>query len=78
MPPIMGAVAFIMADVTGISYLNIALAALIPAVFYYASLFAFISSEARKLGMVAENKDAMAPLTRMKNSNVWHLWCRLR
>lgn len=64
MPPIMGAVAFIMADVTGISYLNIALAALIPAVFYYASLFAFISTEARKLGMVAENKDAMAPLTR--------------
>ena len=64
MPPIMGAVAFIMSDVTGISYLNIALAALIPAIFYYASLFAFISTEARKLGMVSQSRDALEPLSR--------------
>ena len=66
MPPIMGAVAFIMADVTGISYLNITLAALIPAIFYYASLFVFISTEARRLGMKAQGKSAVEPLTRLE------------
>lgn len=66
MPPIMGAVAFIMADVTGISYLNITLAALIPAIFYYASLFTFISTEAKRLGMKAQSKAAVEPLTRLE------------
>ncbi len=63
MPPIMGAVAFIMADVTGISYLNICLAALIPAVFYYGSLFAFISIEAKRLDMRPETEGADIKLT---------------
>ena len=48
MPPVMGAVAFIMADVTGIPYLNIALGALIPALFYYGGLFVAVSVEALK------------------------------
>ena len=38
MPPIMGAAAFIMADVIGVSYLTIAKAALIPSVLYYLTL----------------------------------------
>ena len=46
MPPIMGAVAFIMSDVTGIPYLTICAAALLPAVFYYASLFVAVHLEA--------------------------------
>ncbi|MBR9766363.1 MAG: TRAP transporter fused permease subunit [Rhodobacteraceae bacterium] len=46
MPPIMGAVAFIMSDVTGIPYLTICLAALLPALFYYASLFVAVHLEA--------------------------------
>lgn len=46
MPPIMGAVAFIMSDVTGIPYLTICLAALLPALFYYASLFVSVHLEA--------------------------------
>ncbi|WOI55810.1 TRAP transporter fused permease subunit [Palleronia sp. LCG004] len=46
MPPIMGAVAFIMSDVTGIPYLTICLAALLPALFYYASLFVAVHVEA--------------------------------
>lgn len=64
MPPIMGAVAFIMADVTGIPYLDICLAALIPAIFYYGSLFAFISSEAASLGMKAETDKQAESLNR--------------
>ncbi|RVV98060.1 TRAP transporter fused permease subunit [Mesobaculum littorinae] len=46
MPPIMGAVAFIMSDVTGIPYLEICAAALLPALFYYASLFVSVHLEA--------------------------------
>jgi len=51
MPPVMGAVAFIMADVTGIPYLTIALAALVPALFYYFAIFAAISVEAGRRGI---------------------------
>lgn len=51
MPPIMGAVAFIMSDVTGIPYLTICTAALLPALFYYASMFVAVHVEAVKRGI---------------------------
>lgn len=51
MPPVMGVVAFIMADVTNIPYLHIVLAAAIPAALYYLSLFFVVLVEARKEGL---------------------------
>jgi TRAP transporter 4TM/12TM fusion protein len=39
MPPVMGAAAFLMAEILQISYASIALAALVPAILYYAALF---------------------------------------
>ncbi len=51
MPPIMGAAALVMADLTGVGYLNIIVAALIPALFYYFSLFSAVTVEARKQGI---------------------------
>ena len=51
MPPVMGAVAFLMADITGISYLTIIVAAAIPALMYYFSLFSVVWLEARKQGL---------------------------
>ena len=51
MPPIMGAAALVMADLTGVGYLNIILAALFPALFYYFSLFAAVTVEARRQGI---------------------------
>lgn len=48
-PPIMGAVAFIMADVTGEPYLTICAAAAVPAILYYAGLFMSTSSAARDM-----------------------------
>ncbi len=48
-PPIMGAVAFIMADVTGMPYLTICAAAAVPAILYYGGLFVAISSAARNM-----------------------------
>ena len=53
MPPIMGAAALVMADFTGISYLTIIVAALVPALAYYASLFTSVIFEARRLGIEA-------------------------
>ena len=53
MPPIMGSAALVMADFTGIAYLTIIVAALVPALAYYASLFASVIFEARRLGVTA-------------------------
>ena len=63
MPPVMGVVAFVMADVTGIPYLSIVVAALIPALFYYASLFIVVLIEARKLGIEPTPVDQREKLT---------------
>lgn len=46
MPPVMGATAFVMADVTGAGYLAVATAALLPSILYYFSLLMMIHFEA--------------------------------
>ena len=48
MPPIMGATAFIMADFLSISYVDVALAAVIPSVLYYLGLFMQIDAYAAR------------------------------
>ena len=50
-PPIMGAGAFLMAELTGIPYWTIAVAAIIPALLYYLSVFIVVDMEAAKRGM---------------------------
>lgn len=47
-PPIMGAGAFIMAEVTGIPYTQIALAALLPCFLYYLAVYLHVDLEAIK------------------------------
>ncbi|WP_156510527.1 TRAP transporter fused permease subunit [Labrenzia sp. OB1] len=55
MPPIMGAAALVMADLVGVSYLTVIVAALIPALTFYGALFASVIFESRRLGIeVAE------------------------
>jgi TRAP transporter 4TM/12TM fusion protein len=51
MPPIMGAAALVMSDYAGVSYLTVMLAALLPALAYYASLFLMVVYETRKRGI---------------------------
>lgn len=51
MPPVMGAVAFIMAELTGTPYLAICAAALLPSLFYYGALFCAVSVEAVRRGI---------------------------
>ncbi len=64
MPPIMGAAALVMADFTGIAYLTIIIAAIIPALAYYGSLFVTVVFECRRLGMEVGNDGIeMEPIT---------------
>ena len=51
-PPVMGAVAFVMADFTGIGYGKIAIAAILPAVLYYLSIFFQLDLRAASTGLV--------------------------
>jgi TRAP transporter 4TM/12TM fusion protein len=51
MPPIMGVGAFVMAELLDVPYLRIALAAVIPALLFYLSLFCLIDFRARKSGI---------------------------
>ncbi len=52
MPPIMGAAAFVMAEFLQVSYLQVTLWAIIPAVLYYVACFAAVHFEAKRLGLV--------------------------
>ncbi|MEM6441648.1 MAG: TRAP transporter fused permease subunit, partial [Pseudomonadota bacterium] len=51
MPPVMGAVAFIMAEFVGRPYLDIVAAAAIPAALYFLVIFVTVHAEAKKLGL---------------------------
>ncbi|MEX0731746.1 MAG: TRAP transporter fused permease subunit [Aquisalimonadaceae bacterium] len=50
-PPILGAAAFIMAEILGVSYIRIALAALLPAILFYLGVFLTIHFVARRRGL---------------------------
>ena len=65
MPPIMGAGAFIMAEITGIPYTDIAIAAIIPAVLYFVSIYFMVDFEAAKLGMRGMREDELPKLRDM-------------
>ena len=51
MPPVMGAAAFLLAQVVGVPYREVVVAAALPAVLFYFSIFISVDLEARKLGM---------------------------
>ena len=51
MPPIMGAAAFIMAEMTGVPYGKLIVHAAIPAILYYFAVFLMVDLEAAKMGL---------------------------
>ena len=65
MPPIMGAGAFIMAEITGIPYTEIAIAAIIPAVLYFVSIYFMVDFEAAKLGMRGMREDELPKFNKL-------------
>jgi TRAP transporter 4TM/12TM fusion protein len=62
MPPIMGAGAFVMAEITGIPYLQICLAATIGAVMYYFSIGMMVHLEAVKYNLKSMSKEELPSL----------------
>ncbi len=59
MPPVMGAAAFIMSEFTGIPYLQIVLAAIIPAILYYLGVSFQVHFEAVKIGLTGMKKEEL-------------------
>ena len=72
MPPVMGAVAFIMAETIDVPYLAIVQAALIPAILYFATAFWMVHLEAGRRNLMGLPKDECPnPWTAVKER--WYL-----
>ncbi|MCX7786284.1 MAG: TRAP transporter permease [Spirochaetes bacterium] len=65
MPPIMGAAAFLMAETLGIPYLEVAKAAIIPAILYFSGIFIMVHLEAKKLGLLGIPRDQLPRIGRV-------------
>ena len=72
MPPVMGAVAFIMAETLGIPYLEVVRAALIPAILYFASAFWMVHLEAGRLDLRGMARNEL-PSARAALREGWYL-----
>lgn len=62
MPPVMGAAAFIMAQILGVPYLEVVVAAIIPALLYYVAVMVQVHLEASRLGLEGIPFDQLPPL----------------
>jgi len=65
MPPIMGAAAFLMAELTGVPYPVIAVTAILPAILYFAGIFFMVHFEAKKLGLAGLPRESLPHLGRL-------------
>lgn len=64
-PPVLGAGAFLMAEITGIPYTEIALAAVIPALLFYIACWIHVDLHAIRLGLRGLRRDELPPLFEM-------------
>jgi TRAP transporter 4TM/12TM fusion protein len=72
MPPVMGAVAFIMAETLDVPYAAVVQAALIPALLYFGSCFWMVHLEAGKRNLVGLSKAELpSPMAALKRG--WYL-----
>ena len=71
MPPVMGAAAFIMAEFLQVSYGTVVIAAVIPAILYYAALFIHVDLEAARHRIGAAQVDNV-PAFREVLTSGWH------
>ncbi len=72
MPPVMGAVAFIMAETLDVPYHEIVKAAIVPAILYFASAFWMVHLEAGKRGLLGLSADEL-PSAKRALIKQWHL-----
>ncbi|MFH1980396.1 MAG: TRAP transporter permease [Pseudomonadota bacterium] len=73
MPPIMGAAAFIMAEIIGVPYISIVKAAFIPAILSYAAIFSIVHLEAVKENIRGLTKEECPPMIKTLLSGLHYL-----
>lgn len=59
MPPVMGAAAFLISEIVGVSYLEVVKAAVIPALLYFSGVWIMVDLEAKRLGLRGLPKDQL-------------------
>jgi TRAP transporter 4TM/12TM fusion protein len=64
LPPVMGAVAFIMSDLTNIPYAQIAWASVLPALLYYTAIYILVHNEAVKNNEPRLPEEQIVPVVR--------------
>ena len=62
MPPVMGAAAFIMAQILGVPYMEVVIAAIVPAMLYYFAVIVQVHFEASRLGLKGIPFSQLPPL----------------
>jgi len=62
LPPVMGSAAFLMAEFTGIAYQAIVVAAIVPALLYYLSVYLQVHLRSVKLGLRGVDPNTIPPL----------------
>jgi TRAP transporter 4TM/12TM fusion protein len=73
MPPVMGAVAFLISEVLQISYGVVCIAAVIPALLYFLATFIMVDLEAAKKGLKGLPKSSLRPLRDVIKEGWFHL-----
>jgi TRAP transporter 4TM/12TM fusion protein len=73
MPPIMGAAAFVMAEFIGVSYGQIVIWAIIPAILYYVACFGAVHFEAKRQGLLGVPRSEL-PVLRIVLRERGHLF----
>jgi TRAP transporter 4TM/12TM fusion protein len=65
MPPIMGAAAFVMAEFLAVSYFQVTLWAIIPAILYYVAVFFAVHFESKRVGLLGLPRSEIPRLGRV-------------
>jgi TRAP transporter 4TM/12TM fusion protein len=70
-PPVMGAAAFLIAEFLKISYLQVLVMAIVPALLYYLSALLMIEADSRRLGTMP-GAEAVVPLSALTRGGWYH------
>ena len=73
LPPVMGAVAFIMSDITNIPYADIVASSWLPSILYYVAIYILVHNDAVRNREPPMPADQIVPLTRALASGWRHL-----
>jgi len=74
LPPVMGAVAFVIADILGIRYIEIVVSAAIPAILYYAAVFYSVDIQAIKGNLKGEDRSMLPGVFKTLISGIQYIF----